>query len=117
MAEISKKFYEVANRPGCNVEVAAKELGVSRASFYNYLAKTDLPRFDVLQRASEKWNIRFELLDAVIVPRRRRPGRTSEAQLTLPFVEALREQDVRVVKVTAKKPNAVELKVMIRFAG
>jgi hypothetical protein len=40
-----------------------------------------------------------------------------EEQLTLPFIEALREQDVRVVQVTARKPNAVELRVLIKFAG
>jgi hypothetical protein len=92
-------------------------LGVSRASFYSYLRKVDLPRFDVLEKAARHWDLRFEHLDNVVVRRRPKRSPPLEVQLTLPFIEALREQDVEVIQVKAKKPNSVELRLLIRFAS
>src|SRR5258707_699645 len=103
MADVSAKFARVlSDRKDWMVakaEKAAKELGVSRASFYNYLRKHDLPRYEILQRASRLWNLRFEQLDCTVEQRPLKPSPAPEVQLTLPFIEALRQQDVTVIKV------------------
>jgi transcriptional regulator with XRE-family HTH domain len=117
MAEVSLKLEDARRKRGWTVERAAKELGISRASFYNYRRKVDLPRFEVLEKAREEWNVTFEHLDKVVLRTRPKRSPPLEVQLTLPFIQALREQDVEVVKVTAKKPNAVELRLLIRFAS
>src|SRR5690348_17717341 len=46
-----------------NVEEAAKDLDISRASLYNYSNQNDLPRLEVLQRAHEKWGFQFRYGD------------------------------------------------------
>ena len=44
---------------------AARRLGISRASFYNYLKTegADLPSFEVLKRAHDLWNLNFNYID------------------------------------------------------
>ncbi len=121
-AEVSDKFgrYIVAN--GLSKKAAARQLGVCPASFYNYLAKEDLPGIAVLRRAHKKWKLNFkyanyDLDDAFFdkLPEERGPVR--ETQISLPFIEALGTEDIEILEVIPKKPNAVELRLKIRFAG
>ena len=43
---------------------AAKELGISLASFYKYAAGDDLPRMEVLRAAQQKWKgVKWDLID------------------------------------------------------
>src|SRR5713101_5437565 len=79
MSEISKKFGDVMKDRGWNAERAAKELGVSRASFYNYWSKKDdLPSFEVLKRAHDLWGLNFEYIDFGVKGRTPAPGQGEE---------------------------------------
>jgi len=104
------------------VAEAAAKLGVSRASFYNYLAKKDLPRPEVLRRAHRLWRLNFSygtypLDDQYFDRLSTEPGPVKEIQIPLPFIESLRNEDIVVLKVSPRKPNAVEVKLLITFAG
>jgi len=117
MADISKKLAAACDAHHLTNEEAANQLGVSRASFYNYLAKKDMPRIEILQRAAQIWDLHFEYLEPIISRRALKSSPSQAIQLALPFIKALREEDIQIIKVTPKEPNAVELRVMIKFAG
>lgn len=119
--QIAKRFTGKATR-----SQAAKELGVSRAALYNYIRKTDVPGMDVLDRFNEKWGLEFtygamkldtEFFRAQREARPAKDAQTTAHQYILPFIEGLREQDIEVLQVTARKPSAVEVRFRIRFAG
>lgn len=119
MAEISVGLKQYRKTKEWDVKTAAKELGVSTKSFYKYESEDDVPRFEILQKLHE-WGI-VKSLDRYQVKaleeRRKRRPKTPEGQLLLPFIEALRQEDVEILKVIPRKPNAVELLVKIKFAG
>ena len=122
MAEVSEKFYRHISANHIKTKDAAKELGVCTASMYNYLAKTDLAGVAVLRRAHNKWKLNFKYADYDLddaffekIPEGRGP--VSEEQIPLPFIEALRTDDIEILQVTPRKPSAVEVRLLIRFAG
>lgn len=128
MSEVSDKFrYEISKRfkGKARVAQAAKGLGVSRASMYNYIGRRDVPGLDVLQTAHEKWGLDFEYgdlkLNAEFFRRHkaeRSPSETRQAhQYVLPFLEGLREEDIEVIEVSPRKPSSVEVRLRIKFAG
>lgn len=122
MAEVSQKFKEYRNKRNLRVEDAARELGVSRASFYKYEAKKYVPRIEVLRRAHRKWGMTFTYADFVLdneffESQTKEPGPLKEEQIPLPFIEALRSEDIEILAVVPRKPNAVELKLRISFAS
>ena len=79
MVEVSEKFEKVMYDRDWNVERAAKELEVSRASFYNYCNKNDLASFEVLKRAHDRWGLDFKHIDFGATSRQSsaQPPRTS----------------------------------------
>jgi len=122
MAEVSQKFGQYITDHSMRKKDAARALGVCPASFYNYLAKTDLPSVAVLRRAHKKWELNFKYADYDLddkffekISEERGPIR--EEQIPLPFLEALGRKDIEVLEVILRKPNAVEVKLKIRFAG
>jgi transcriptional regulator with XRE-family HTH domain len=118
MTEIAEKLEDYRKRKRWNVKTAAAELGVSTASFYLYRKKKDLPRFEVLQKAHDLWGITFEHLNVAPGKRRSSWRRTgTNSQLVLPFLETVREEDVEVVQVSARKPSSMEVTLKIRFTG
>ncbi len=115
--KVGEEFTKVKETKGA--KVAAKELGVCLASFYKYAKGDDLPRFEVLRKAHEQWNCHFEHIDFdAILPRYRGKAEDGdEKQYVLPFIEGVREKDVTIVDVEAKRPNSLELRLKIRFAS
>jgi transcriptional regulator with XRE-family HTH domain len=122
MAQVSKEFRRTMEEKDWSAEEAACSLGVSRASFYNYLAKRDLPRMEVLRRAHGKWKLDFNygsyvLDDQFFETQVAKPGAVKETQIPLPFIQGLRNEDIEVLAVIPRKPNAVDVSLRIRFAG
>ncbi len=122
MAQLSKNLKDLMEQKGWDVKTTARELRVSRASLYNYLNKDDLPRMEVLQRAHKKWgwNLKYwnyDLDDSFFENLPKEIGPPKETQIPLPFIESLRTEDVEVVAVIPRKPNAVEVNLKIRFAA
>lgn len=124
MAEFSAKLAELLKAKGWDKvkggkEKAASQLDVSRASFYNYLNKNDLPSFEVLKRAYEKWGMTFEHIDFGSARSSRHVPSEEESprQYVLPFLQAVRGEDVEVVRAKTVKPDTLQLTVNIRFAG
>lgn len=98
---------------------AAAELGICLASFYKYANGDDLPGYEVLRRAHEKWGSEFDHLDfdAIHPKYKGVRGLHEEKQYVLPFIEGVKEKDVTIVDVEAKRPNSLELRLKIRFAS
>lgn len=122
MAELSKALRKAMKDNKLKAEGAADTLGVSRASFYKYLGKTDLPRLEVIERACRLWGLNLTYgglpLDEEVFQSARKSAATSTpVQIALPFLEALREEDIRVLDVRARKPNSILLRIEITFAG
>ncbi len=122
MAEVSEKFRKYITDHKIKKIDAAVELGVCLASFYNYLAMTDLPGVAVLRIAHKKWDLDFKyadynLDDGFFEKAGRERGPVREEQMALPFIEALRTEDIEILAVVPKRPNAVEMRLRIRFAG
>lgn len=122
MAEVATKLRGALNKEKLSVKQGAKKLGVCRASLYKYLAKSDLPRLEVLQRAHDLWRLEFSYgqynLDREFFRLNKRAFPKAQAfQESLPFLETLHEKDIRVMDVKAKKPNSVEVRIEITFSG
>ena len=122
MAQVSQKLEALKAAKNWTAEEVARELGVSRASLYNYIAKKDLPRMEILRRAHKMWGWTFkyanyDLDENFFESVRKDTGPPKEKQIPLPFIEALRNEDIEILKVTARRPNAVEVTFKIRFAG
>jgi transcriptional regulator with XRE-family HTH domain len=122
MAQVSKQFRSVMNKNNWSAAEAARNLGVSRASFYNYMAKKDLPRMEVLRRAHRKWKVNFnygnyvlddQFFETLVLD----PVAVKETQIPLPFIEGLRNEDIEILAVVPRKPNAVDVSLRIRFAA
>jgi hypothetical protein len=112
MRQVADVFSEKKRSPGART--AAKELGISLPSFYNYANGTDLPRMEVLRDAQEKWKIDWNLLDPSEILRSRKFIHAD--QLLLPL-DSIREKDVEVVEVGPKKSNVLQITLNIRFSA
>ena len=113
MAQVSDVFTKKIEELGA--KRAAKELGVSLASFYNYAAGSDLPRMEILQRAQEKkWTTKWKYLDpSNILSTRNIPP---AEQLLLPL-STVRARDIEVVSIKPKKSNVLQVTLSIRFSA
>src|SRR5713101_3672072 len=85
---------------------AAKELGVSLPSFYNYADGTDLPRMEILLKAQEEWTVKWKHLDPskILSTRKLAPAE----QLLLPL-HTVRAKDIEVVAIGPKKSNILQV--------
>jgi transcriptional regulator with XRE-family HTH domain len=130
MARVAKWFSakkEALQRDGKSaVEEMARELGVSRASLYNYLNEDDVPNGQVLERARELWGMKFDdeslPLDKIadVLRRnsaRRRKKTPDSRQYVLSFLEAVTPEDVTVISVKPKGPSSVKLVLNIKFGS
>ena len=129
MNQVSEKVSEQIDRRfkgKGKVGQAARKLDVSRAALYNYIRKKNVPGIDVLERLNAMWGLEFSYgvmkLDREFF-RSQREGMESKGaqsaahQYVLPFIEGLRERDIEILQVTARKPSSVEVRFRIRFAG
>ena len=112
MKQVAEEFTKRKGAVGA--KTAAKELGVSVPSFYNYAAGTDLPRIEVLRTAHKKWKIQWDLIDTSTLLK------TSETmsaeQLVLPLIRSVREEDIEVVEVVSGSDSSLRVMLRIRFA-
>jgi hypothetical protein len=111
MQQVAEEFDKRRKKAGA--KKAAKQLGVSIPSFYNYLAGTDLPRTEVLLIAHKKWNINwkhFDLSHALQIHKVRAPE-----QLMLPFIQGIREEDVEVTDIGPEGEKALRVMLKIHF--
>jgi hypothetical protein len=108
-AEFQKKKKELGARK------AADELQISLASFYNYVAGTDLPRMEVLRDAHEKWGITWENIDSAQFVRIMKLR--SAEQYALPFLDAVQEKDVNVSGIRREGKNVLRVALKIRFSA
>jgi predicted transcriptional regulator len=96
----------------------AEMLGVTRAGFHKYLTEKSVPSLDVLERARQLGvEVKYGDLDVSLIKKRARKDKNSpEAQMMLPLaLENLTDQNI-TVEVGARKPNAIELNVTIKFS-
>jgi hypothetical protein len=105
--EFKKKKEELGARE------AARQLGVSLPSFYNYVKGTDLPRNDVLLIAHQEWKVQWEHLDPSAILKTRK---VTAEQLPLSLT-SIRTQDVKIIAIGPKKSNVLSLRVEIRFSA
>jgi hypothetical protein len=83
------------------------------ASFYNYVAGKDLPRTEVLRRASIKWGIKWPMLDFSEFMRTQKVR--SPEQLAMSFIDAVREGNVEIIKVEQVGQSQLQVKLRIHF--
>jgi hypothetical protein len=112
MKQVAAVFTKKKKDPGA--AIAARELNVSLASFYNYANGVDLPRLEILKAAQEKWSIEWELLDPSAILKARKLNRAE--QLPLPL-DSIRAEDVKVVKIGPMKSNILSVTLNIRFSA
>ena len=112
MKQIAEEFTKRKMKLGARE--AAKQLGVSLASFYNYAAGSDLPRVEVLRTAHKKWDIKWDLIDTSTLLKAAKP--ISAQQLLLPLIRSVREEDVEVIEVVGGNDSSLRVMLKIRFA-
>ena|ERR1700722_7480789 len=118
MEDFSDQLCALLGKSGWTVEKIAKKLQVCRASIYNYRNGSDLAGYDVLRRSHFALGFQFRNMDFEVAPTRRsrRKGR-SDARGVLPFLKALRRDDIQIVGRKSIERDTLELIVHIRFAG
>jgi hypothetical protein len=115
MAQVAKVFTSKRKEKG-GAKNAAKELGISLASFYKYAAGDDLPRMEVLRAAKEKWEgVEWDLIDVSQITEKKEMA--SPEQYALSFLQEFRTEDVQIAKIGPKGERTLQLLVNIRFPG
>ncbi len=108
--QFSKKMKELGS-----VKRAARALGVSRASFYNYINGKTVPDLEVLRKASEKWGIHWKFIDASqILPKL---TVNTPKQYVFSFLDAVRRDDVEILQIGPKGPKSLQVTMKIRFTA
>ena len=92
---------------------AADELGVCVSSFYKYLNRENVPDMQVLQDAAKKWHIKWKHLDPSEVLRRKRVE--SAEQLVFSYLDAMDEDDIKIVEVAPEGMNTLQVVLKIRI--
>jgi hypothetical protein len=109
--QVSEAFKEKQALLGA--KKAAKELGVCLSSFYKYVAGENVPDMDVLRAATDRWGIRWKYLDPSEVLRPLKL-KTSK-QLVFSFLDAVRDEDIKIVEVGPKGNTVLQISFKIRF--
>jgi hypothetical protein len=118
MAEFSLKLYGVLEKKGWDKQKGARELAVSRASFYNYLNQTDLASFEVLKRAHDRLGMKFDYIDFGASARSLNVAAIEQPrQYVLPFLKSVRENDIEVISTKPVRPDTLQLTINVKFAG
>jgi hypothetical protein len=113
MAQVASEFSEKKKEVGARE--AARDLGVSVPSFYNYAAGTDLPRMEVLRKAHKKWGIHWKHIDSSQFVASMKLE--SPKQFALPFLDAVLKKDVKVAKIEREGKNILRIALKIRFSA
>ena len=115
MAQVAQVFKRKTEEKG-GAKKAAKELGISLASFYKYAAGEDLPRMEVLRDAQEKWKgVKWDLIDVSQITQKKKL--VSPEQYVLSFLQEVRTKDVEIAKIGPKGERVLQVLLNIRFPG
>lgn len=115
MLQVAKVFSAKLEEKG-GAKKAAKELGISLASFYKYASGGDLPRMEVLRDAQEKWaGVKWDLIDVSQITKKKKIA--SPEQYVLSFLQELRTEDVEIAKIGPKGERVLQVLLNIRFPG
>jgi transcriptional regulator with XRE-family HTH domain len=110
--EFGKKRVELGS-----VKKAAAKIGVKPSSFYKYLKGETVPDMQVLRNATNEWGIKWKYLDpSEILSKRKRKVRSAK-QFVFTFLEAMREQDIEIVRVGPQRHNILQVTLNIRFSA
>jgi transcriptional regulator with XRE-family HTH domain len=114
ISQVKNEFEKKARELG-GAEKAAKVLGVSRASFYNYLNGKSVPDLEVLRKASVTWGIKWKYIDtSQILPKL---TVHTPQQYVFSFLDAVRPQDVEILQIGPKGPKTLQVTMKIRFTA
>lgn len=111
ISQVKKEFDKKLRELGA--KQASRALGVSRASFYNYVKGKTLPDMEVLQKAVQNWGIKWKYLDPSEILHRSKPK--SPEQLFFSFLKGVREEDIEVVDVKPNGRSDLQVVLNIRF--
>jgi predicted transcriptional regulator len=113
MSQVARVFTAKLEEKG-GAKKAAKELGISLASFYKYASGDDLPRMEVLREAQEKWEgVKWELIDVSQITKKKKI--MSPEQYVLSFLQEVRTEDVEIAKIGPKGERILQVLLNIRF--
>ncbi len=112
MAQVAKVFSAKREEKG-GAKRAAKDLGISLASFYKYAAGQDLPRMEVLKDVHERWGIQWDLIDFSQIVKKKKIA--SPEQYVLSFLHEVRTEDVEIAKIGPKGERVLQVLLNIRF--
>jgi hypothetical protein len=115
MAQVARVFSaRLEEKDGA--KKAAKDLGISLASFYKYASGGDLPRMEVLRDVQEKWaGVKWELIDVSQITKKKKIA--SPEQYVLSFLQEVRTEDVEIAKIGPKGERILQVLLNIRFPG
>jgi len=111
MAQVAREFQKQKEKLGARE--AARQLRVPLSCFYKYAAGEDLPRMEVLRDAQKEWGIKWEHLDPSEILRMR-SARSAE-QLMFSFIDAVREENVEVLRIRPDGASALRVILRIQF--
>jgi hypothetical protein len=115
MLQVARVFSAKLEEKG-GAKKAAKDLGISLASFYKYASGSDLPRMEVLREVQEKWaGVKWDLIDVSQITKRKKI--TSPEQYVLSFLQEVRTEDLEIAKIGPKGERVLQVLLNIRFPG
>lgn len=115
MLQVARVFSAKLEEKG-GAKKAAKDLGISLASFYKYASGGDLPRMEVLREAQEKWaGVKWDLIDVSQITKKKKI--TSPEQYVLSFLHEVRTENVEIAKIGPKGERVLQVLLNIRFPG
>jgi len=117
MGEFASKLTAKAESDGWNAAKVAEKLKIGLASFYNYRNKKSLASYEILKRAHDVWDWKFEYIDFGERSARAPSEVEAPRQYVLPFIENVRESDVQIIRAKAVKPDTLLLTVQIKFVS
>jgi DNA-binding phage protein len=118
--EFSDQLKSYVDKIDGDIDKVAGQLNVCRAALYRYLddSKQVMPVFDTLKRAHDELGFQFRYFNFDVEPTARgKRKRTLDEQGILPFLQALKQENIQVVGKKQVGSQTLELTVQIRFAG
>lgn len=113
MAQVARVFTSKKKEKD-GAKRAAKELGISLASFYKYAAGDDLPRMEVLRAAQQRWKgVKWDLIDVSQITEKKELS--SPEQYVLSFLQEVRTEDVEIARIGPKGERVLQVLLNIRF--
>jgi len=114
LSQVKEEFGKKRDELG-SVKKAAAKIGVKPSSFYKYLKGETVPDMQVLRNATNEWGIKWKYLDPSEILSKQKVR--SPKQFVFAFLEAMREQDIEIVRVGPRRHNILQVTLNIRFSA